>query len=426
MPDLITVTIESLGARGDGIGHIDDKPVYVPMALPGEIVQVYVVESRKSGIYGQLKDVVAASPERRDPPCQHFGRCGGCSLQHLENAFYRKWLADRVGFALAQQSLTDVEIKPAFVTSESSRRRVALKALRTGSGLVLGFNAAGSHQIIDLAACPVMAAEIWQLLPQVKTVLESTLPDRALATVHITQTATGMDVLIDVNHELSLQNREQCSEFAEENDLAALHWQNNGFLDPVAIRREPVMVFGGARVPLPPGSFIQAASDSEAAMVEHVLAACDGLGRVADLFCGLGTFTFPLAKDHQVLAVEGAQDPLRALESSARNTAPAMGVKLKQVVTKHRDLFRRPLTAKELSGFEGVVIDPPRAGAQAQMTQLAQSTVQTIASVSCNPNTFARDAKILVDGGYEFVSVLPVDQFLWSTHLELIGIFRRP
>lgn len=185
------------------------------------------------------------------------------------------------------------------------------------------------------------------------------------------------------------------------------------------------MEFAGVKVPLSPGAFIQATSESEAVMIERVQSACSSAGRVADLFSGIGTFTFPLARQHQILAVEGALDAVQALEN-ARNSAPAAGVKLKQVVVKHRDLFRRPLSVKELAGFDAVVIDPPRAGAQMQMEQLAQSGVKTVVSVSCNPNTFARDARILVEGGYELNTVLPVDQFLWSTHLELVGVFTRP
>ncbi|MBO6503348.1 MAG: 23S rRNA (uracil(1939)-C(5))-methyltransferase RlmD [Kordiimonadaceae bacterium] len=425
MPESITVTIESLGARGDGIAKHDGKPVYVPGALPGEVVQVQVVETRKSGLYTRMLDVKEPSRQRVQAKCQHFGRCGGCQMQHMTDELYRKWVQDRARFALAQQGLDEAQVEDPFMAPPESRRRVALKALQTASGLVFGFNAEGSHQIVDVVQCPVMHSSIWALVPELKRLLGNILPQRALAQVHATLTATGIDLVVDVAHEISLQEREACVQFANDFNISAFHWRSDGFLDPIVVRQEPIMEFAGVKVPLSPGAFIQATSESEAVMIERVQSACSSAGRVADLFSGIGTFTFPLARQHQILAVEGALDAVQALEN-ARNSAPAAGVKLKQVVVKHRDLFRRPLSVKELAGFDAVVIDPPRAGAQMQMEQLAQSGVKTVVSVSCNPNTFARDARILVEGGYELNTVLPVDQFLWSTHLELVGVFTRP
>ncbi len=425
MPENLTVTVDRLGARGDGLAEHAGKPVYVPMALPGETVKVQIVETRKNGLYAKLVEVANPSPQRAEPMCPHFGSCGGCQMQHLSDGLYRNWVQDRAGFALGQHGFSDVQIEAPFIASPQSRRRVALKALNTASGVVFGFNAAGSHQIVDVQECPIMHPAIWQLLPELRQLLEEILQQRALAQVHLTLSETGIDLLVDVAHEVSLQEREACVEFANTSDVAAFHWRSEGFLDPIVVRREPVMQFAGVSVPLSPGAFIQATKESESIMVERVLSACSSAGRVADLFSGLGTFALPLAKVHQVLAVEGAQESVQALQNGF-NAAPSKGIKLKQVVVKHRDLFRRPLSVKELVGFDAVVIDPPRAGAQMQVEQLAQSNVQTIASVSCNPNTFARDARILVDGGYQLQSVLPVDQFLWSTHLELIGIFTRP
>lgn len=424
MSDLLTLTIGKLGARGDGLSEHLGKPVYVPMALPGEQVAVQVTEERKNGIYADLVEVQKPSSNRAIPVCEHFGKCGGCQMQHLDASLYENWVVERAEFALEQQGLSGVEMEEPFIAEPETRRRVSLKVLQTGSGPVMGFNAANSHQVVDLRQCPVMIPELWNLLPPLKKLLALLLSPRAVAKVQMTMTATGIDLLIDVAQEISLAQREACVDFANAHDLAAFHWLSEGFLDPIVVRREPVMEFAEIRVPLSPGSFIQATRSSEAAMVEHVLSACEQAGRIADLFCGLGTFTFPLAQHHQVLAVEGAQEALRGLEGG-RNAAPSMGKKLKQIVTKHRDLFRRPLSVKELSGFEAVVIDPPRAGAQMQMEQLAKSDVNTIVSVSCNPNTFARDARLLVDGGYSFKSVKPIDQFVWSNHLELIGIFTR-
>lgn len=424
MTDKFTLTIEKLGARGDGVGVHDGLPVYVPQALPGETVTVAVTEKKRGGLYAKLVSIEQPNPERNVPACKHFGRCGGCWLQHLGPRHYHQWIGDRAGFALKQHGFEDVNVLEPYFAPVESRRRVSFKAHKGGSGVILGFNAKSSHQIVDIDECPVSSPEITRLIPELKTLLARILPTRSIATIHCTVAANGLDVLFDGKLDLSLDARELLAEFAVAHDVASLQWQNTGFLDPVAIRREPVMEFAGARVPLPPGSFVQASDECERAMVNHVVEACKGYGRVADLFCGIGTFTFPLAQSHQVLAVEGAQDAIKALEAG-RNGSAARGVRLKQIISKHRDLFRRPLTAVELAGFDAVVIDPPRAGAQAQMAELAKSSLQRIVSVSCNPNTFARDARILADGGYSLDSVLPVDQFLWSAHLEVIGVFSR-
>lgn len=424
MTEQVSVNIDTLGARGDGIGSLDGMPVYVSGGLPGEKVTIEISERRKNGIYGEIVSIDQPGSERAQPKCHHFGACGGCQLQHFGDATYRQWTKDRAAFALKQHGFEDVTIEDPFITPPASRRRVALKALKTAAGLILGFNAERSHQIVDIVECPVMSPSLAALLEPLRQTLASILAPKALATLHMTETASGVDLLVETQGSLDLAVREALVDFAATQDIAALHWQADGFLDPVVIRREPIMEFAGARVSLPPAAFIQASEIAEQAMVSRVVGAVAGMGRVADLFCGIGTFTFALAHEHQVLAVEGAQTALAALEGG-RNGAQSQGVALKQIVTKHRDLFRRPLSPGELKGFEAVVIDPPRAGAQAQMAELAKSDVARIVSVSCNPNTFARDARLLADGGYSLVNVLPVDQFLWSPHLELIGVFTR-
>lgn len=424
MTETLSVTIERLGAQGDGIGRHEDLPVYVPGALPGEQVTASVVEKKRGGLYAKLVSVDQPSSSRQQPNCKHFGDCGGCQLQHLSDDFYRKWISDRASLALSQHGFEGVEVlKPVFAPM-GGRRRVSFKVHKGGSGLALGFNAKNSHRLVNIGECPVASPAIMKPVPDLKAILNKVMPARMTATVHCTVASNGLDILIDCQHILDLQAREQLAQFADSHDIASLHWQHDGFMDPVSIRREPVIVFSGVRVPLPPASFIQASAECEKVMVRHVVGACSGYGRVADLFCGIGTFSFPLALDHQLLAVEGAQEPLKCLEAG-RNSSVAQGVKLKQIIAKHRDLFRRPLTSTELAGFEAVVIDPPRAGAQAQMAELAQSSVKRIVSVSCNPNTFARDARILADGGYNLESILPVDQFLWSSHLEVVGVFTR-
>ena len=424
MTEQITVTVDTLGARGDGIGQFEGKPVYVTGGMPGETILVEVTDVKKNGINGKIAEILTASPDRQAPPCKHFGKCGSCQLQHLNRRVYADWIRSRAEFALKQQGISNTLFEDAFIAEPATRRRLALKALKTSAKLVLGFNKLSSHQIEDLDECLVADADLAKLFQPLRQLLWNVLPNALLSTVHLTKTDTGIDLVVETATELELSARELCTDFANHHDLGAFHWNNAGFLDPVIIRREPVMKFAGARVPVPPAAFLQAIEASERRMVEVVVDACAGAKRVADLFCGIGTFTFPLAREFQVLAVEGAREALASVEGG-RNTAVASGVQLRQIVTKHRDLFRRPLSEKELAGFDVVVMDPPRAGAEAQATELAKSSVETVVSVSCNPNTFARDARILIDGGFRLRSVTPIDQFLWSPHLELIGIFQR-
>lgn len=420
MADIMDLQITGLGAQGDGVGERDGTPVFVPFSMPGDRVRAKVLESRRNGLYCALVEILTPSAERQEPACKHFGACGGCQLQFFGGDTYRGWVRERVLMALRQHGFDSVPVLEPAISPKASRRRVALKALKAASGVVLGFNERQSHRIINSDMCPVTRVELTSLFTPLRELLAPILSQRMAATVHMTLTASGIDMLIEAPKALDLADRERLSDFANEHDLASLHWQEQGFLDPVAIRREPVMNFAGARVLLPPASFIQATDEGEAALSEAVVAACEGRGRVADLFCGIGTFTFPLARDHQVLAVEGAKAPLDALAAAANG---ANG--FKQIIPRHRDLFRRPLTADELKIFDAIVFDPPRAGASAQVAEIARSDVSRIVAVSCNPNTFGRDARTLADGGYVLESVLPVDQFLWSPHLELVGVFSK-
>ncbi len=420
MADTMQIEITALGAQGDGIGANDGVPVYVAGAVTGDKVTVQTTAKKKNGIYADLTSIDEPSVHRVDPVCGHFKKCGGCQLQYIETDYYKSWVKERAEMALAHHGFDASLVQDPIITPEKSRRRVALKALKMGKNTVLGFNAHQSHQIIDLKECSVVRPEILGLFDPLRSVLNTVLKPRNHAEVHLTLTASGIDMLVDAPIELDLAAREALVDFANEHDLAAVHWRDQGFLDPVVIRKTPVMDMAGAKVALNPASFIQASDEGENALVNAVVNACEGFGRVADLFCGMGTFTFPLAKKHQVLAVEGAKQPLDSLQAAAN-----FGIGFKQIVAKHRDLYRRPMTGKELTAFEAVVFDPPRAGAKEQAEELANSSVKRIVAVSCNPNTFSRDARTLADGGYTLESVLPVDQFLWSPHLELVGVFSR-
>ncbi len=420
MAKMVQIKINSLGAQGDGVGDYDGTPVFVPGTMPGDLVSVEIADAKKNGIYGVLEHIDEPSADRISPECSVFEKCGGCQLQYLSDDFYKSWIVDRTAAALAHHGFSNDIITDPIITPRKSRRRVAFKALKMGKSVVLGFTKKQSHQIVDIKECPVTRAEITNLIKPLRNILVDILPNRMQVELHLTVTATGIDLLVDAPLELDLKAREILAEFANTYDIAAIHFRDQGFLDPVIIRRAPMMDLSGVRARLSPAAFVQATDEGENALVHEVLTACKGSKRVADLFCGMGTFTFPLAKQYQVLAVEGAKQALEALQAGANQ---ATG--LKQIVAKHRDLYRRPMTAKELSAFDAVVFDPPRAGAKEQAQELAQSDVQTIVAISCNPNTFSRDARFLADGGYSLIKVVPIDQFLWSPHLELVGVFSK-
>ncbi len=420
MRDTALVTIEAVGALGDGRATVNGQDIFVPGALPGDRVEVMLRAHRGRGPVVERWTMVEAGSGHQVPPCPHAGPCGGCTLQHMAPDIYQAWAARRLLDPLGQQGVDPAVVLPAVFSPPQSRRRLALKARRVKSGVLLGLNAGRSHQIVDMTSCSVAHPALTALFDPLRTVLAKILPGGTRANVALTVTNSGVDCVFDSAAVLDLGAREALADFAERYDIAALHWRDADFLDPIAIRRHPILTCGPVGVGIPPGAFVQATETGQQALSTDCLEALEGAARVADLFAGVGTFTFPLAQHAAVHAVEGARGALDALGAASRHASG-----LKSVTAEHRDLFRRPLTAKELNGFDGVVIDPPRAGAAAQAEMLAQSSVPTIVSVSCNPATFARDAKLLVDGGYRFVQVRAVDQFLWSPHLEIVGIFRR-
>ena len=419
MTEPLRATIASVGARGDGVADGPDGPIYVPFTVPGDTVDLRVVERGRHGARGELVRLISGGPDRVEPVCRHFGACGGCALQHMAGDVYGRWVVERVRTALGHHGLGDVPVAEPAVSPPGSRRRVVLKALHAGRGVVLGFTERSSRRIVDLDHCPVARPALVDLLRPLRRLLATVLPSRAPATVALTETATGIDAVIAARMDLSVDARMALAAFAADQDLAALHWDGDGQPEPVAIRRQPVVPLGEVSVPLPPGAFVQATAEGEAALVAAVAEAVGHADAIADLFAGLGTFTFPLARTAKVLAVEGVKAAADALASAAR----AAG--LSGVACQHRDLFRRPLPPDELNRYDAVVFDPPRAGARDQAAALAASAVPVAVAVSCNPNTFARDARLLVDGGYRLERVLPVDQFLWSGQVELVASFRR-
>jgi 23S rRNA (uracil1939-C5)-methyltransferase len=392
--------IVRLAARGDGIS---DDGRFVPLAAVGDSVD-----------FSANPPLIIAGPHHVAPACAHYPDCGGCQMQHMDEAAYRDFVIDRLSRVVA---LPD-DVRPIALSPPRSRRRASLKALKRGGKLVLGFHSEGTHALVDIADCPVLAPELMALLGPLRVLLRARLKDGQGAGIALTLSDAGVDVLLANVSAEGLAAIESLTDFAQANDLARLSVEGPGGIDTLVERRQPVLTMGGVTVPLPVAPFLQATREGEAALVAAVLEAVGGAARVADLFCGLGTFALPLSQQAAVLAVDAAGPAVMALGVAARQAG-------RRVEVQHRDLFRRPLVDKELAGLNAVVFDPPRAGAEAQAKALAVSAVPVIVAVSCNPNSFGRDAKILVEGGYRLTTLWPVAQFRWSSHVELVARFER-
>jgi len=405
----VELLIEQVGGDGDGVAA---GPVFVPFSLPGE---------RVLAAGGELVELLAASPERVEPPCPHFGVCGGCALQHWAHAPYLDWKVERLAGTLARERL-EVEMLPAFAAAPATRRRVALHARRGSRDAArLGYKPRKSWDLVDITVCPISDPHIQAAIPALKRLAAPLFEHpKSAPTLHVTLTETGLDVDISgverKSGGLSADARMQLAERAAEADFARVTLDG----ETAYGARTPHVRLGAAIVRLPAGAFLQATAGAEAAMTAFVTEAAAGASRIADLYCGVGTFSFPLAEIAPVHAVDSAEAAVQAI-TAALATAPG----LKGIVAEARDLVRRPVLAEELKKVDVAVFDPPRAGAAEQTAELARSKVARVVAVSCNPATFARDARRLVDAGFRLERLLPVDQFLWSPHIELCAVFQR-
>ena len=404
------VRIDRLGMKGDGIAETAEGPLFVPFTLPGETVAV-----EASGKRAVPLEIVETSPERRAPPCPHFGRCGGCDLQHASEAVYRAFKRDLVVEALARENVT-ADVAPLVPCPPRSRRRVVLTAVRAGSGVSLGYNEAGSNRVVAIETCPIALPAIEAALPALRRLAAILAPRKNPLRLAVTVTASGLDVVAAGAGKLPEGVRQKAVALALSENLARLAADGETLVMP----RPPMVDVGGLAAELPAGAFVQAVAASEDAMAALVVAHVEGAKRVADLFSGFGAFALRIAKHAAVHAVEAEAAPLDAMQAASRHASG-----LKPLTTERRDLFRRPIPAKELGRFDAVVFDPPRAGAEGVARELAGSKVLRIAAVSCNPVTLARDLSILTAGGYRLLSVTPVDQFLWSHHVEAVALLER-
>lgn len=404
-----------MGARGDATARGAEGVIYVPYALPGERVRARVAGGR-----AEVLEVLTPSAERQDPACRHFGRCGGCQLQHWREASYLAWKRAQVIEALAKRGLGGAEVEPTVPAWGAGRRRAAFHAGRHNGQVRIGFIERGGARLTPIAQCPVLAPRLEALALELAPLAELALPVRGEITLNCLLTDAGVDVAIKGAGRVDLLHRaalEQLSAVAERLKLARLSIDG----EPIVERAKPLLRMGRATVSPPPGAFLQPTALGEETLAQLTLDALKGASRVIDLFSGVGTFALRVAEQAEVLAAEADAAALAALKRAADGAGGA----LKQVTTLRRDLLRTPMSSLEMKKFDAAVIDPPRSGARLQAEQIARAPVRRLAYVSCDPASFARDVKVLVEHGFTLTRITPVDQFRWSPHVEVVGAMER-
>jgi 23S rRNA (uracil1939-C5)-methyltransferase len=417
--ELVEMSVERLGAQGDGIAQHAGEPVFLPFTVPGDRVLARLGSRRGPGREGRVVEHLVSRPGRVVPPCRHFGCCGGCALQHLDPDTYRMVKLAALHTALERVGIDPAQVEPLQVVPPA-RRRARLGLVRPRDPFLparIGFRERFSHDLVDLEECLVLEPALLAVAGTLRPVAHNLVPPEVAVEVTLTHTDSGVDMLVEAAERPSLPALENLAAFGEECDLARVVWRTRGE-EMVVVSRHPVrLVLSGVAVFFPPGAFLQASAAAEAILVEGVLGGIEHRRPALDLFAGLGAFTFALARGGPVHAVEGDARATAALAGAAANRSG--------VSVERRDLARDPLSPKELGAYAAAVFDPPRAGALQQAAALAASTIETVVAVSCNPATFARDAAQLIGGGFRLEAVTPVDQFVWTPHLELVAVFRR-
>lgn len=414
------VTIEALGHRGDGIGYLGKQPIYIPATAPGDTVRYKATKSFGNLSRGNVVSIEAASPMRVEPPCPHFIQCGGCALQHIAPEAYRSWKTNLILDALRYQNVASPTVDQLIAVPPSTRRRVVFSVIRTKSNVSLGYFERSGKTIVDVASCKLVTPRIEALLAPVREAFRHCLKPKSRAAIYILDSETGLDLAIDTKAPPSLEAREAFGALSRNHEIARVTWISEREGDePLVIKNDVMVSLGDYRVSVPPKVFLQASLKGEAAIVSAVETGLGHASKVADLYAGCGTLSLSCRSIEEVLAIDVNGPHLDALEAASSPTTK------RKISIERRNLNRRPLTTIELDAFEAVILDPPRAGAEAQCRKLAKSNVPKVIMVSCDPSTFSRDARILTDGGYRLTRLTPIDQFVWSAHLELVGIFSR-
>jgi 23S rRNA (uracil1939-C5)-methyltransferase len=404
------LSISELGWHGDGVAEFDGKKIYVPRTLAGETVRAAVTGSRAA-----VLEILEASADRIEPMCPHFSLCGGCAVQHLAGGPYGTWKRRVIEVALANRQV-EAAVEPLIEAHGNGRRRVTLHVRYENDQVLAGFMQAYSHRLIDIDHCPILVPELASATSIARDLAAAMTNNQKPLDIQLTATETGLDCAIRGGGELDLDGRMNLSDCANAHDLARISLDGELVLQ----RRSPTLTFGAAKLALPPGGFLQATKAGEDALTALVLEAFGDAGKVVDLYCGVGPFALRLAETRSVLAIDSDGEAIAALGQAADNT-PGQ----KPVTTEVRDLAKNPLFKDELKGYDAVIFDPPRAGAEAQVLEIIDAKVATVVAVSCNPASFANDASLLTGSGYRLEKVTPIDQFRFAGHVEMVGVFRR-
>jgi len=413
----LTLDILEMGARGDGIAEQDGERYFVPFSLPGEVVEAEPVDKRGEGVATELIEVLSPSRHRENPPCAHFGVCGGCALQHWRHDVYSAWKASLIERALKQRGVTAPSSEPPLRGAPGERRRVDFVLRRQGKRVLAGFHGRGSERVVDVGVCVIARPTLTALLEPLRAVLSEVLPDGAATDAIANETDGGIDVLLRPHKRLTLSvdQRQKLVGLAEHANLARLSWGDRANPEPIVTRRPPLLMLGNVMVEPPPGAFLQATKRGELTMREAVNTWIDNAAKLADLFAGVGSLS--LGRPGRLSLFESDKPSVTAIDAAARKIGG------NRFAVERRDLFRNPLLPKELDAFDAVVLDPPRAGAAAQVAEIARSKVRQVVYASCDPGSFARDARLLQDAGYRLEKLKAIDQFLWSGHVESIALF---
>ena len=415
----ITLDILEVGARGDGVADLEGKRFFVPYCLPAETVEAEPLDKRGDGTACDLVEVLAPSRHRVPAPCLHFGTCGGCALQHWRRDVYTGWKSDLIAKALAQRGVKAPTFEAPVTCEPGERRRADIVLRCQGKRILAGYHERGSQNVVDVGTCVVARPKINTAIAALRSAIQAILRDGTSADAIVNETDTGLDVLIRPHRkfELTLAIRETLIALAESADIARVSWGDRATAEPVIVRRTPQLILGDVTIEPPPGAFLQATKRAELVMRAGVTAWLGEASRTADLFAGIGALS--LGKPGKLSLFEYDRPSVAAVDATARKLGG------NRVTVQLRDLFRRPLSTKELDAFDAIVLDPPRAGAAAQCAELAASKVKRVVYGSCDPGSFARDVRTLQDGGYRLEKLMPIDQFLWSAHVELIALLTK-
>ena len=429
-PQQALVRIERVGSEGDGIARLaDGVPLYLPFTLPAEIIDARPLHPRANGWHAVAETITHAAASRVDPPCRHFGRCGGCVLQHWRDAEYRSWKSGLLSHALRQAGFSPPDPLGLVSGRPAERRRIDFAVRRVAGGVVLGLHGQRSAEVIDITDCLVLHPALMALIDPLRQLLGGIRALRRQASMVINLLDSGADMLLRTDAPLTPADRTSLIGFARDHGLARVSGaslsgaRGNDTPETIGSLRPPATTLSGVSVRPPPGAFLQATATGERAIITAVLAAMPtkitARTRIAELYAGCGTLTFALARVLRIAAFEGDAATVAALRQAVNQSGLAGRVEATQ-----RDLARQPLSAKDLASFAAVVLDPPHGGAAAQIDQVAAARVPTVAYVSCNPSTLSRDARVLFDAGYHLTTATAIDQFLWSARLESVSVFR--